>query len=121
MGIHLGLWPSLSPLTGLGALLIGGDVRVNELLLHLLCPLLEHLHQLLEPVVDDGTVLAGCGGRTVLATVGTQQRMNTDRKGSEDPRPVLGNVYASFSSRAQGRSSQHSPDNVGPAPDSGTE
>lgn len=82
---HLDLWLSLSPLTGLGALLIGGDVRVNELLLHLLCPLLEHLHQLLEPVIDDGTVLAGCGGCSVLATVGTQQRMNKRQKGSPGP------------------------------------
>lgn len=60
-----------SGLTGLGALLIGGDVRVDELLLHLLCPLLEKLHQLLQPVVDDGAVLAGRGGRAVLVTEDT--------------------------------------------------
>lgn len=60
-----------SGLTGLGALLIRRDIGVDELLLHLLCPLLEKLHQLLEPVVDDGAVLAGRGGCAVLATVET--------------------------------------------------
>lgn len=64
--------PRPSPgLTGLRALLIRGDIGVDELLLHLLRPLLEQLHQLLEPVVDDGAVLAGRRGRTALATVET--------------------------------------------------
>lgn len=88
--IHLGRWPSLSPLTGLGALLIRGDVGVNELLLHLLRPLLEHLHQLLKPVVDDGAVLAGGGGCPVLATVGTQQRMNPRQEGFPGPQACAG-------------------------------
>lgn len=77
----LGPWPPPPSLTGLGALLIGGDVGVNELLLHLLRALLEQLHQLLETVVDDGTVLAGCGGRTVLTTVGAGPRINTKQEG----------------------------------------
>lgn len=81
----LGPWPPPPPLTGLGALLIGGDVGVNELLLHLLRALLEQLHQLLEPVVDDGTVLAGCGGRTVLPTVGARPRINTKQEGCPGP------------------------------------
>lgn len=79
------LWPPLLPLTGLGALLIGSDIRVNELLLHLLGPFLKQLHQLLEPVIDDGTVLAGCGGCTVLATVGTPPRINTKQEGLPGP------------------------------------
>lgn len=99
----LSLWPPPSPLTGLGALLIRGDVRVNELLLDLLRPLLEHLHQLLEPVIDDGAVLAGRGGCTVLATVETQRRMNTGQEGSAGSQAYAGNVHASSSSRAQGR------------------
>lgn len=68
-------WPSPSSgLTGLGALFIRGDIRVDELLLHLLRPLLEKLHQLLEPVVDEGTGLAVCGGCAVLVTEGTPPR-----------------------------------------------
>lgn len=68
-------WATLSSgLTGLRALLIGRDIGIDEFLLHLLRPLLEKLHQLLEPVIDDGTVLAGRGGCPVLATGNTTQR-----------------------------------------------
>ena len=77
LGIPPHPWRGIIPsygLTGLGALLIRGDIWVDELLLHLLRPLLEELHQLLEPVVDDGAVLAGCGGRPVLAAVETPPR-----------------------------------------------
>lgn len=88
--IHPGLWPSLPRLTGLGALLIRGDIGVNELLLHLLRPLLEHLHQLLEPVINDGTVLAGGRGCTVLATAGTQQRVNMSLEGVPGPQVCAG-------------------------------
>lgn len=57
-------------LTWFGAVLLRGDIGVDELLLDLLRALLEELHQLLEPVVDDGAVLAGRGGCSILATVG---------------------------------------------------
>lgn len=54
--------PAQPKLTCRRALVIGGDIRVGQLLFYLLCALLEELHQLLEPVIDDGTALAG--GRT---------------------------------------------------------
>lgn len=81
-----------SGLTGLGALLIGGDVRVDELLLHLLRPLLEELHQLLEPVIDDGTVLAGCRGCTVLVTVETAPRAEQTVWGGTPVPPGKGRI-----------------------------
>lgn len=50
--------PAPLKLTCHRALIIRGDIGVGQLLLHLLSPLSEELHQLLEPVVDDGAAQA---------------------------------------------------------------
>lgn len=50
--------PAQLELTCRRALVVRGDIRVSQLLLHLLSPLFEELHQLLEPFVDDGAAHA---------------------------------------------------------------
>lgn len=57
-----GTLPAPPELTCHGALIVRGDIGVNQLLLHLLGPLFEEPHQLLEPGVDDGAAQAR--GRT---------------------------------------------------------